>query len=158
MVKRNGSDEMIIKKRKIPRSILKLQVLLRRLPPHHPQISLIIEELKKRTAGYKGECSLDFPLGFLEQNFDIFHDLRLEDQSRFFQIDTLLITQKMCLIIEVKNIAGTIYFDPIFRQLIRTKDGKETAFPYPITQLERQELQLKEWFQKNRLQDMPSFH
>lgn len=63
----------------------------------------------------------------------------------------------MCLILEVKNIAGTIYFDPIFKQLIRTKDGKETAFPYPITQLERQESQLKEWFQKNRLQEMPFF-
>lgn len=149
---------MIIKKRKTPRSILKLQALLRRLPSHHPQLPLIIEDLKKKTAGYKGERSLDFPLGFLEQkNFNILHDLRLKDQSRFFQLDTLLITRKMCLIIEVKNIAGTIYFDPIFKQLIRTKDGEETAFPYPITQLERQELQLKEWFQKNRLQEIPIF-
>ena len=63
----------------------------------------------------------------------------------------------MGLILEVKNIAGTIYFDPIFKQLIRTKDGKETAFPYPITQLERQESQLKEWFRKNGLKEMPIF-
>ena len=55
---------MIKKKRKIPRSILKLQALLRRLPTHHPQLPLINEDLKRRTAGYKGECSLDFPLGF----------------------------------------------------------------------------------------------
>lgn len=149
---------MIIKKRKIPRSILKLQALLRRLASRHSQLPLIIEDLKKKAAGYKGERSLDFPLGFIEQkNFNILHDLRLEDQSRYFQIDTLLLTRKMCLIIEVKNIAGIIYFDPIFKQLIRTKDGKETAFPYPITQLERQELQLKEWFRKNRLQEIPIF-
>lgn len=149
---------MIIKQRKIPHSILQLQALTRRLPPYHPQIPFITEDLKKKNAGYKGERSLDFPLGFLEEkNYNIFHDLRLENESRFFQIDTLLTTRKMYFILEVKNIAGTIYFDPVFKQLIRTKDGKETAFPYPITQLERQELQLKEWLRKNRLPAMPIF-
>ena len=149
---------MIIKKRKIPRSIEQLQALTQRIPPYHPKIPLITEDLKKKTAGYKGERSLDFPLGFLEhRNFNIFHDLRLEDESRFFQIDSLLTTRKMNLILEVKNIAGTIYFDPIFKQLIRTKDGEETAFPYPLTQLERQESQLRDWLRKNRLPAMPIF-
>ena len=157
-VKTTGSDEMIVKKRKKPRSIQKLQVLTQRLPSYHPQIPLILEDLKKKTAGYNGERSLDFPLSFLEaKNFNILHDLRLENQTHFFQIDTLLSTLKMCLILEVKNIAGTIYFDSIFKQLIRSKDGIETAFPYPLTQLERQEAQLKEWFQKNRFPDIPIF-
>lgn len=39
---------MIIKPRKIPRSILKLQALRHRLPSHHPQLPRIIEDLKKR--------------------------------------------------------------------------------------------------------------
>lgn len=149
---------MIIKMRKIPHSILQLEALTQRISPYHPKMPLITEDLKKKTAGYKGERSLDFPLGFLEdKKFNIFHDLRLEDESRFFQIDALLTSRKMNLILEVKNIAGTIYFDHHFKQLIRIKDGEKTAFPYPITQLERQESQLREWFRKNRLPDMPIF-
>lgn len=147
---------MIIKKRKIPLSILKTRALLRRLPPYHPKTPLIKEELSKREAGYKGESSLDFYLSFLEEkNYFIFHDLRLQDQSRFFQIDTLLLSKKFVLIIEVKNIAGTLYFDPLFNQLIRTKEENEMAFPDPLIQIQRHESQLKNWFSKNRLPGAP---
>lgn len=147
---------MIIKKRKVPLSICKTRALIRRLPPQHSQISLIKENLNKREAGYKGESSVDFYLSFLEEkNYFIFHDIRLQDQSRFFQIDTLLLSEKFVLIIEVKNIAGTLYFDPVFKQLIRTKEGKETAFPDPLIQIQRHELQLKNWLLKNRLPTAP---
>lgn len=82
---------MILKERKIPLLIRKLEALLRRLPPHHPKIPLIQEELNKRIAGNKGEASLDFPLDFLDsQEFLIFHDIRLPDEHRFFQLDTLI--------------------------------------------------------------------
>ncbi|YCI76831.1 NERD domain-containing protein [Bacillus sp. R1-10] len=115
-----------------------------------------MNDLKKREAGYKGECSIDFPLSFLEpKSYFIFHDLRLQDQSRFFQLDTLLISKKFALIIEVKNMAGSLYFDPHFNQLIRTIEGKETAFPDPIMQVSRQESQLTNWFLKNGFPSLP---
>ncbi|WP_078411021.1 nuclease-related domain-containing protein [Priestia abyssalis] len=149
---------MIIKPRKIPLSILKLRALLRRLPSNHPKIPLIQQELSKREAGYKGESSLDFYLSFLdEKNYFIFHDLRLQDESRFFQIDTLLLSKKFALIIEVKNIAGTLFFDHVFHQLIRMKDGMETAFPDPLIQIQRQESQLKNWFTKHKLLEIPIY-
>ncbi|WP_057912055.1 NERD domain-containing protein [Peribacillus muralis] len=138
---------MIVKQRKVPLTILKLRILARRLPSNHPKMSSIINDLKKREAGYKGECSIDFPLSFLEpKSHFIFHDLRLQDQSRFFQMDTLIVTKKFALIIEVKNITGMIYFDHHFNQLIRTKDGVESAFPDPLIQVSRQESQLQNWF------------
>lgn len=147
---------MIVKKRKVPLAIRKLRALACRLPPNHPKIPLIMNDLKKREAGYKGECSIDFPLSFLEPKiYFIFHDLRLQDQSRFFQLDTLLISKKYALIIEVKNIAGAIYFDPHFNQLIRTIEGKDTAFPDPIIQVSRQETQLTNWFLKNVFPSLP---
>lgn len=134
---------MIVKPRKIPLSIRKLEALIRRLPPYHPKLPFISEELNKKMAGYKGESSLDFYLGFLDpKQYFIFHDLRLKDDSRFFQIDTLIVTKSYLLIIEVKNIAGTIHFDPLFNQLIRIKEGKEMAFPDPLLQVKRHELQL----------------
>ncbi|MFD4927320.1 nuclease-related domain-containing protein [Peribacillus butanolivorans] len=147
---------MIVKERKVPLSILKLRALAHRLPQSHPKIPSIMNELKKREAGFKGESAIDFPLSFLEpKNYFIFHDLRLQDQSRFFQMDTLLVSKKFALIIEVKNIAGSIYFDPHFNQLIRKKEGKETAFPDPIIQVSRQESQLKNWFLKNGFSALP---
>ncbi|MED1098241.1 MULTISPECIES: nuclease-related domain-containing protein [Bacillus] len=89
--------------------------MLRNLPSNHPKIPLITEELKKRTAGYRGETALDFPLSFIaEKDYFIFHDLRLQDSSRYFQMDTLVLSQKFALILEVKNIAGSLYFDPTF--------------------------------------------
>jgi len=148
---------MIVKERRKPLMILKLHALLDRISPHHPEIPKIKEELKKREAGYRGETSLDYPLSFLdEKNYLIFHDLRLKDNSSFFQIDTLLLTKSHFIILEVKNISGTLYFDHDFKQLIQTThNGKERAYSYPLTQLRRQEQQLKRWLEKHRIKQMP---
>lgn len=51
--------------------------------------------------------------------------------------------------------AGSIYFDPHFNQLIRTIEAKETAFPDPIIQVSRQESQLTNWFLKNGFPSLP---
>ncbi len=92
--------KLIVTKRKVPLAIRQLRALACRLPPNHPKVPLIMNDLKKREAGYKGECSIDFPFSFLEpRSYFIFHDLRLQDQSRFFQLDTLLISKKFSLII-----------------------------------------------------------
>lgn len=137
---------MILKERNMPLLILQLEALLRRLPPLHPKIPLIKEELGKRMAGYKGEVSLDFPLDFLHnKNYFIFHDLRLPDQTRFFQIDTLVLSNKFVVILEVKNMSGILYFDTVYNQLIRIKNGVERVFPCPILQVNRQASQLKSW-------------
>jgi hypothetical protein len=144
--------------RKVPLAIRKLRALRYRLPPNHPKVPLIMNDLKIREAGYKGECSIDFPLSFLEPKcYFTFHDLRLQDQSRFFQLDTLLISKKFALIIEVKNMAGSLYFDPHFNQLIRMIEGKETAFPDPIMIMQGscQESQLTNWFLKNGFPSLP---
>lgn len=147
---------MNVKPRKTSLSIRKLEALIRRLPPYHPKLPFISEELSKKMAGYKGECSLDFYLEFLDpKQYFIFHDIRLKDDSRFFQTDTLIMTRSDLIIIEVKNIAGTIYFDPLFNQLIRIKEGKEMTFPNPLIQVKRHESQLKKWFRNNGLREMP---
>lgn len=134
---------MIVKKRQLPLMILKLQSLLRRLPKNHPKIPYIEENLAKKMAGYRGEHSIDYPLSFLTfQNYFILHDLRLPHNDYFFQIDTLLISPKFILMLEVKNIAGKLFFDQEFHQLVRTLNDKEEVFPDPILQVKRHETQL----------------
>ena len=143
---------MILKEREIPRIILPLEVLLSRLPHQHSKIPLIIGELNKRRAGFKGEKAIDYPLSFLnEKDYYIFHDLRLKTKKHFFQMDTLILTKNIAIILEVKNFSGTIFFDPEFKQLIQSKDGVEKGYTYPLTQLDRQEMQLKQWFIMNKL-------
>jgi ribosomal protein L37AE/L43A len=150
---------MILKERKIPLLIRKTEALLRRLPSHHPKIPLINEELNKRLAGYKGEASLDFPLDFLDsKEYFILHDLRLPDFDRFFQIDTLILTKKFALVLEVKNITGLLHFDTVYNQLIRIKNGKEQVFPCPLLQVNRQASQLRRWLKASgSMEDLPVY-
>ncbi|MCD7035801.1 NERD domain-containing protein [Metabacillus sp. GX 13764] len=147
---------MIVKERNKPVHLEGVEALLRRLPTSHPKYSLIKEEAAKRTAGYKGELSLDYYFSLTEKKeAAVFHDLRLSLESQFFQIDSLYLTKEFALLIEVKNWAGSLYFDSQFSQLIRTSDGQETAFPDPLTQLSRQEYQLKQWMAGNQISILP---
>ncbi|MFC0270255.1 nuclease-related domain-containing protein [Metabacillus herbersteinensis] len=131
---------MIVKERKVPLSILKLQALARRTHPDHPKFQLIKENLAKSLAGYKGEAAIDYPLSPLpEKNYLILHDMRLQNKQHYFQMDTLLLSQSYLLILEVKNMSGTLPFDNKFKQLIRTLDGKQESYPYPLVQIQQHE-------------------
>ncbi|RFU67086.1 NERD domain-containing protein [Peribacillus saganii] len=147
---------MIVKGREIPLYTKKLEALLRRTPQNHHKLPLIKESLAKSVAGNKGEHSIDYPLTFLpEEKFIIFHDLRLLHKKYYFQMDTLILCKNFMLILEVKNYAGTLFFDQNFHQLIRTYDGREEAFPSPLIQIERHEHQLKYWMSVYKLPELP---
>ncbi len=138
---------MILKERLIPLNIKKLEALLRRLPNNHMQRKRIEQDLNKYNAGFQGEKSLDYHISFFNgDQYLIIHDVRLVDnEKRYFQIDTIILSTRMIMILEVKNIAGTLYFDNTFKQLIRILDDKEEAFNNPILQVERQKLRLQSW-------------
>ncbi|MFD1735341.1 NERD domain-containing protein [Bacillus salitolerans] len=131
---------MIFKKRSIPIRILQLEALLRRLPITHPQRKRIEEELQRRMIGYRGEQSIDYYLQpYLQENYSILHGLRLMDvHGQYFQIDTLLISPSFILLIEVKNLSGTLLFDQPNHQLIRILHDKEERFLDPVYQVNRQ--------------------
>ncbi|MFC0559274.1 nuclease-related domain-containing protein [Halalkalibacter alkalisediminis] len=148
---------MIIKKRETTLAIEKLQALLRRLPSHHPLLPEIADELSNRLAGESGENSIDYPLSFLpSEDYFIFHGLRLFHEPHFFQMDTLIVTRKFLLVIEVKNISGLLYFDQHLQQLIRTKkDGVRQIFSDPILQVKRQKSLLEGWLVRNHFPPIP---
>lgn len=91
---------MIVKERKIPIKILKLQALLRRLPANHPNRERMNEDLVKNLYGYRGEESLDYYLSYLNKDcYYILHDLRLQTKSKkYFQIDTFYVNNLILLI------------------------------------------------------------
>ncbi|TWI59847.1 nuclease-related domain-containing protein [Halalkalibacter nanhaiisediminis] len=148
---------MITKERKRPLKIQKLEALLRRLPSHHPKYEMIKEALAKSIAGFRGEQSLDYYLSFLPSNeFLILHDIRFPyDENSYFQLDTLILSTRFLVILEVKNIAGTLYFDQAFQQLIRILDGKEEGFLDPLLQIKRQHMQLETWLAQRKNLPLP---
>jgi hypothetical protein len=134
---------MIEKERSMPMQLQQLEALLRRLPESHPKRKNVQADYVKRMAGYRGEQSVDYQLSLLpQQNYMIMHDLRLFDGSHYFQLDTLILTTKFILFLEVKNIAGTLFFDSEFNQLVRTIDNKTEGLPNPVLQIYRQQVQL----------------
>ena len=147
---------MISKERPIPIKIQKLQVLLDRLLLNHPKIPFIKDNLSKSLAGYNGEKAIDYYLNLLpDEHFYILHDMRLNVNGRYFQIDTLLLTDSFALIIEVKNIAGVINFDTTFNQMIQFKKGIEIALPDPTIQISMQESQLRKWLHQHHFPLIP---
>lgn len=147
---------MIIKERKIPIRILMLEALERRLPLNHSKTGKIKEDLAKRKAGFHGEESLDYYLKKLPQKeYLILNDLRLINEENPFQIDTLIISSRFALILEVKNISGTLFFDTQFNQLIRTLNGEEHGFQDPLSQVQYQKSNLIKWLAKQQIVELP---
>ncbi|PLR75422.1 NERD nuclease [Bacillus sp. V3-13] len=147
---------MVIKERNLPIRIEMDRALLRRLPKNHSKRPKIEEDLARRMAGYRGEQSLDFPLNKLpHKDYMIFHDVRLLNNNYYFQIDTLLISPYYALILEVKNISGTLHFDNDFHQLIRTANEKEEGFPNPLLQARQQRDEFKIWLADHKFYEIP---
>ncbi|MCK6258618.1 NERD domain-containing protein [Fictibacillus sp. KIGAM418] len=147
---------MIVKPIQIPLIIKKLEALLRRLPPNHPKRPIIEKELASRFKGYRGEQFLDFYLQEIpSKDHLILHDIRLPALNSQFQMDLLILTPYYLLNLEVKNFSGSLLFDETHQQLIRTHEGKEEGFAYPIIQIQRHKKLLTEWLTKNRLPPLP---
>ncbi len=147
---------MIVKEAAESIKIRKLKLIMKRFPLNHPVRNEIEVELIKSVTGYNGEKSLDFHMNLLpnDETF-IFHDLRLPFGSAHFQIDILILTTAFFLILEVKNMSGTLIFDQEFYQLIRIYKDKEEVFPDPISQVYRQTHLLKEWLKQQKFPNIP---
>ncbi|SFP33143.1 NERD domain-containing protein [Salibacterium halotolerans] len=146
---------MIEKPRTTPLYLQKLQALDRRLSALHPRRPEIENELARWRAGFKGEQSIDYHLGFLNDNWCILHNLRLHDGTRPFQIDTLLISTSLIILVEVKNITGILTLDAEFHQLIRFDNEKEEAFQHPVHQSNRHKMQMGWWLDWNHIPSLP---
>lgn len=146
---------LIMKERLKPLFLQKQEALLRRLPKIHKLYPKIERDYKKSLAGYKGEKSIDYFLSYLKEEYLIFHNVRLLDRKHYFQMDTLIITPSFACILEVKNIAGSIYINEETDQMIRTLDGKEEGFLSPLIQVRRQQDHFSRWLKEQKIPNMP---
>jgi hypothetical protein len=146
---------LIVKPLEVPIELLQTEALNGRLPPEHHMKVTVSNDARILRAGYNGEKSLSFTLSLLDpSSYYILHNLRIPDQSGYFQIDNLLLNQYFGVILEVKNIFGTITFDAM-GQMIRSVNEVEEGFQNPIEQAIKQEYRLRRWLEKNRLPNFP---
>ncbi|WP_277586500.1 nuclease-related domain-containing protein [Psychrobacillus antarcticus] len=104
-------------------------------------------------AGHYGELRVDRSIKEVQfpSEVHIIPDFHMKiHENRYIQIDTLLITSSYILIVEVKNIIGTINFKTSPNQLIRTLDDEITAFKCPIIQLQRNRDGLQGWLNQTQ--------
>jgi Nuclease-related domain len=147
---------LILKELPVPIRLILTEILARRLVIGHIIHPIVQRDLAKRWAGHWGEIALANYVKELPPNkYYIFHDLQLKIHGVSFQIDTLLISTNFVLIIEAKNIAGTVIFDNDFKQLIRQQDGNEEIFEDPRIQAIRNQSLLKRFFINNGINPGP---
>ncbi|MBY6038394.1 NERD domain-containing protein [Fictibacillus nanhaiensis] len=143
------------KQRKIPIFITKLSKLVRRIPPTHLRKHEFQEQLRNHSSGFKGEQSLEYFYRYLPKDVQFLHGLRILDDDYFFQMDTILITPSFITILEIKYMAGHLFFEDQFYQFIRTHNGKEEAFANPIDQVHRQRYHLSKILNQNKIASVP---
>lgn len=150
---------MIKKQRTKPLKLLKIEMILQRLLLNHDKRNDLVSEYAKLNAGFKGEESLDYYLADLkDKSFSIFHDLRLprdKDRKYYFQIDCLVIHPRFCVLLEVKNLIGDLYFDHQYDQIKRSRNGIEETFSDPVNQVEIQKDYLSNWLKANNFPALP---
>lgn len=138
---------------------LGLIALKNRLPARHPKYQEIMDDLGKLEAGEKGEESVMSVLvaNKLPENTVIMHNVSWVSNFQT-QIDILILHPSWCLILEVKNIKGTLYFKSNPSQLVRLlDDGKEENLGSPETQVEQYCMGLRYKLNELKLPNVPIY-
>ena len=128
-----------------------LEALVSRLPTWHEMIGSLKEEIKRLEAGIIGE---EFIQKILDgQPYSLISDITLDQQ----QIDFIVLTERSCVVLEVKNIRGKIQLTDSPRQMIRElDDGTVNIFTSPVAQLENNVRSVRHFFKKHNW-DLPIY-
>jgi hypothetical protein len=146
---------MFLNERPIPLTLQQIIMVRSRLEKNHYKQLLLEKSERKRWAGYHGELSVDKQLARIDNDkYTIFKDLNLQEKD-LFQIDTFLYTSYFGLILEIKNILGTLYFDKHSKQMIRTWKGEREGFANPMLQAQMHQYHLQNWLNKHKIPPIP---
>jgi len=118
-----------------------------RLPAGHPILPVLAGKQASVEAGIGGEDRVAQVLLKVSFSFDhhIFHDLSPSSDENF-QMDTFTLNRWFGVVLEVKNIGGTLEFKDNPPQLIRTReDGHRDGFESPVVQLKRNCYLIVDW-------------
>ncbi len=146
---------MIHKYRSAPKLLSGLRALERRLPRHHEIHRTISEELYNTQAGFYGEVEYDRYMKEVRTDYPhaILHDLYLQQDGVYFQLDSLFISPESITISEIKNRADKIIVTEKPTQFLQAdKQGEAKPFRNPISEVDRKTQFLERWLQQRNIQ------
>jgi hypothetical protein len=133
-----------------PTFLLQAEALERRIPENHRKMQDIKSKIRALRSGYNGEKTVKYYLEQIpEHKYHIFYGLRLPTGNTFFQIDTLLLSQKLIITIDAKNHSGKVRFEK--NQMIHEYGDSREVYENPVAQVNRHKILLKQLFIKNKL-------
>ncbi|WP_343076290.1 nuclease-related domain-containing protein [Pullulanibacillus sp. KACC 23026] len=97
--------------------------------------------------GYEGEVKFDELIEDLKEEHYIINDLLLEVNHSLFQIDSVIISQRMINLVDVKNFQGDYYLDSDNLYTVLTK----REYKNPVIQLKRSHSLFRQLLQSLRL-------
>ncbi len=118
--------------------IQKLKEIEHTLTPEGQKI--LLQDIKNLEAGLRGEKSIIFELMNSHMPVYILHDIYLEQDNLKAQIDFLVVTKKLCFVIECKNLYGDIEItntSDFIRKIEYNGYKKKEGMYSPITQNQR---------------------
>ncbi|MBS4194461.1 nuclease-related domain-containing protein [Lederbergia citri] len=95
-------------------------------------------KLARLEKGFKGELIFDERIDRLSKSWLILNDIQLESNETDFQIDSIIVAQKLLLLFEIKNHEGDYYIEDDQWYYMNG-----TPLQNPMSQLERKELLLQ---------------
>jgi hypothetical protein len=129
-----------------------------RLPITHPTVSILASKQSIIEAGIGGEQQVAEVLQRYTFPFknNIFHDLSLSSNTHF-QIDHFLKTPQYGVVLETKNLAGSLEFRDNPPQLIQKReDGQIKYYESPVVQLDRNMELMSAWLSQRKI-DLPLY-
>lgn len=138
---------MLYKKRSKPLKLVGLESLIERLQTNHYQYTRIEEDLRRMKAGYAGEMNFDKHINEFRPSFPIaiLHDICLQQNGVYFQMDSIMILPDRILLFEIKNLAGTLKVKSDPTQFIQENNGERKIISNPVTELDRKKIFLSRW-------------
>ncbi len=132
---------MLLLERTKSSKLVMLESLVRRLHPSDSDYAYFKEGYQRQVAGYEGEKWVDrewFDMPNLGCHY-LFCNYEFENEHGFsHQIDTVSLTLKYLLILEIKNISGRVDIDEDKHQMIVTRpDGTTKSYANPLDQIRR---------------------
>lgn len=149
---------MIIRYRKKPLTLQKIDALIARLPEGYPKMAMLRKQAAMEQKGFNGERKLDYHIESLSDDYSVLNDVCFSLNGKKTQIDSLIISAQAIFIIEVKSYEGVITFDPELRQCYRIIEGEAERFKYPITQVEAIQSALLRFLQLAHLSGLPIYY
>ncbi|MCG7343957.1 NERD domain-containing protein [Sporosarcina sp. ACRSL] len=146
---------MIYKKRTMPNELKALISLDKRLPNNHEKKHEVKKNLLMCQAGYNGELEFDTHMKEFQPDYPhaILHDLYLQHDGIYFQIDSLLITPASITIVEVKNHKDKTLIKVNPTQFIRVfQNGDRQPMRNPYIEIDRKIHLLKNWLMSRGIQ------